>query len=194
VAEIAERMTAEAKAFGEFMQKAQDAEKQHLRLEVDKLRRAEGDWLQVMVLMMDHVYALYRAAVASRKPSVIEQISHFQRACREVARRIGLIPFEIKPGDTYDARVHQLEKPDLAPSEGQAGQVEATLAPGYTFQGQALRKPLVTLAKPAPTSPQTRDLFQDASASPEPSPATLEIPDPQDPSSLAQENPSLQTP
>src|SRR5271165_3247348 len=36
---IAERMSAEAKAFTEFMQRANDSEKATLRLEADKLRR-----------------------------------------------------------------------------------------------------------------------------------------------------------
>src|SRR5262249_37558453 len=56
--QVAEQMTSEAKAFAEFMQKAGDAEKNHLRLEVEKLRRIESDWLQVLVMTMDHVYAL----------------------------------------------------------------------------------------------------------------------------------------
>src|ERR1051326_847086 len=62
---IAERMTAEAKAFAEFMQKANDSEKATLRLEIDKLRRAESDWLQVLVRTLDHVYALHLGAVRS---------------------------------------------------------------------------------------------------------------------------------
>jgi len=33
----------EAKAFADFMQKANDVEKSHLRLEVEKLRRSEGE-------------------------------------------------------------------------------------------------------------------------------------------------------
>ena len=41
-------MTAEARAFQQFLDKANDTERNHLRLEVEKLRRAEGDWLQVL--------------------------------------------------------------------------------------------------------------------------------------------------
>jgi hypothetical protein len=68
--EIAERMTAEAKGFAEFMQKANDSEKAHLRLEVDKLRRAEAEWLQIMTHVFDHVYALYAAAAKSGQPNL----------------------------------------------------------------------------------------------------------------------------
>ena len=40
--EVSERISAEAQAFAEFMQKANDSEKATLRLEVEKLRRGEG--------------------------------------------------------------------------------------------------------------------------------------------------------
>ena len=60
--EIAERMTAEVQAFTEFMQRANESERATLRLEVEKLRRAEADWLQVLVRVLDHVYALHARA------------------------------------------------------------------------------------------------------------------------------------
>src|SRR5665213_3650027 len=43
---LAGSISAEAKAFSEFLQKANDSEKGHLRLEAEKLRRAETEWLQ----------------------------------------------------------------------------------------------------------------------------------------------------
>src|SRR5262245_37216227 len=52
--EIASGMTAEVKALNEFLQRANESEKATLRLEVDKLRRAEAEWLQVLVRMLDH--------------------------------------------------------------------------------------------------------------------------------------------
>ena len=42
---VADKMAAEAKAFAEFLQKANDTEKSHLRLEVEKFRRGESQWL-----------------------------------------------------------------------------------------------------------------------------------------------------
>src|SRR5947207_5891060 len=47
--QLAEKMAAEAKAFGEFMQKANDGERAHLRLQVEKLQRGQTEWLQVLV-------------------------------------------------------------------------------------------------------------------------------------------------
>src|SRR5215475_12960704 len=63
--QISERMTAEVKGFTEFMQRSNDSEKANLRLEVEKLRRMETDWLQVLVRMLDHVYALHQVALRS---------------------------------------------------------------------------------------------------------------------------------
>lgn len=54
-ADLAQNMAAEAKAFTEFLQKANDAEKAHLRLEADKLRRSEGEWVEIVVRMLDQV-------------------------------------------------------------------------------------------------------------------------------------------
>ena len=41
--EIADRMTSEAAGFTEFLKKANDSERANLRLEVEKMRRAEGE-------------------------------------------------------------------------------------------------------------------------------------------------------
>ena len=62
---IAEQMTDEARRFGELMSKLHENEKNHLRLEVEKLRRVEGDWLGVTVRMLDHVHALHCAGLRS---------------------------------------------------------------------------------------------------------------------------------
>ncbi|HEX4645908.1 MAG TPA: nucleotide exchange factor GrpE, partial [Verrucomicrobiae bacterium] len=141
--EIAERVTAEAAAFGEFLQKANDGEKANLRLEIEKLRRAEGDWLQIIVRMLDHVYALHQAAVRSGQTGLIEQLGNFQSACRDVARRIGLAPFVPRPGETFDSKTHQLADPKVAGREG--APIAEVIATGYTYQGRLLRPSLVTL-------------------------------------------------
>jgi len=141
--EIADQMAAEAAAFREFLEKANDSERATLRLEVEKLHRAQGDWLQVVVRMLDHVFALHKAAVRSGKPEVIEQVNHFQEACRDIARRVGLVPFEAAPDEAFDAARHRLLDDQIAPSPGAL--VSETIATGYTFQGQPLRPALVTL-------------------------------------------------
>ena len=56
-------LSTEARAFGDFLRKSNDAEKSHLRLEVDKLRRSENEWLQILVRILDHIFALHQAAM-----------------------------------------------------------------------------------------------------------------------------------
>ena len=140
---IAERMSTETKAFTEFMQRANDNEKATLRLEADKLRRAEGDWVHVLVRMLDHVYALHVGAIRSGQPNLISQLDQFQHACRDAARRIGLTPFTANPSDPYDAQRHQLL--DGQQDAGEGATVAETIATGYTFQGRLLRPALVRL-------------------------------------------------
>lgn len=140
---LVERMEAEVRGFREFMQKMTDAEKTTLRLEVDKLRRAEADWLQVSIRMLDHVYALHLGASRSGQPNLMAQLTNFQNACREVARRVGLTPFAAGPAEPFDAQRHQLLEGQQLPKNG--GTVAETLATGYTFQGRLLRPALVRL-------------------------------------------------
>ena len=88
--ELAQSMGAEAKAFVEFLQKANDVERVHLRLEVEKLRRGEAEWLQIVIRILDQVHALFQAAQQSSQPGVASQIGLFQNACRDIPRRVGL--------------------------------------------------------------------------------------------------------
>ncbi len=144
--EIAERMTTEARAFADFMQKANDTEKSHLRLEVEKLRRAESEWLQVLVRLLDNVHALYQAGSRSGQANVREQLGRFQGVCRDVVRRVGLLPIEARVGELFEEEKHQLADSVTRPA-GEA-QISEAIATGYTYQGQLLRKPLVQI-KPA---------------------------------------------
>ena len=141
--EIAQRMDSERKAFSEFMQKINDGERANLRLEVEKLRRVESDWIQVVVRMLDHVYALNLAALRSGQPSLIEQLGNFQNACRDAARRVGLTPFLAQPAEPFDSQRHQLVEGKNTPPPGSL--VAETIASGYTFQGRLLRPALVRL-------------------------------------------------
>ena len=145
--EIADRMAAELKDFTEFMQRANESEKAALRLEVEKLRRAEAEWLQILVRMLDHVFSLHTAAVHSGQANVITQIDSFQNACRDVARRAGLIPFIAAPAEPFNEQRHQLAEGD--PKTAAGVPVEETLATGYTFQGRLLRPALVRLQNQA---------------------------------------------
>ncbi len=153
--QIAERMAAEVQAFTEFLRRANESEKATLRLEVEKSRRAENDWLQVLVRMLDHVYALHQGALRSGEPSLIEQMGAFQNACRDAARRVGLAPFTAAEAEPFDAQRHQLIDGDAAPAAGAT--VAETVATGYTYQGRPLRPALVRLhdipaGQPAPAN------------------------------------------
>jgi len=146
--EIAERMSAEVKGFTQFIEQASDREKATLRLEVEKLRRAEAEWLQVLVRMLDHVYALHVGAVRSSQPLLIEQVGNFQTACRDVARKVGLTPFTAREAEPFDGQRHQLIEGDSKPVNGAT--IAETIAAGYTFQGKLLRPALVRLVNGNP--------------------------------------------
>jgi molecular chaperone GrpE (heat shock protein) len=153
--EISERMAAEAKDFKQFLQHSNEGEKSTLRLEVEKLRRAESDWLQVLVRLLDHIYALHQAALRSRQPSLIDQLGQFQNACRDAARRVGLTPFVAAPEELFDKQRHQLADVDSKPETD--AKVDVTIASGYTFQGKLLRPALVRLRNGHGSTPANPD-------------------------------------
>ena len=140
--EIAERMATEIREFNEFQAKLNDTEKGALRLEVEKLRRTEGEWLQVVARILDNVFALHVAAVRSGQPELIEHIGSFQNACRDAARRVGLVPFAAEVGEKFDAQKHRARGVENPPAEVA---IAETLSPGFTFQGRPLRPALVRL-------------------------------------------------
>jgi molecular chaperone GrpE (heat shock protein) len=158
--DLAQGMASELKGFEEFMQRSSEGEKATLRLEVDKLRRAEVEWLQVLTRILDHAYALHQAALRSRQPGVAEQIGNFQNACRDAARRIGLVPFVAEPSESFNEQRHQLVDGDAKPPVG--AQVEETVATGYTFQGKLVRPALVRVqsrnaGEPLPADPMNSE-------------------------------------
>ena len=106
--EIADRMAEEILQFSEFMKKMNDSEKTTLRLEVEKLRRGELEWLQVLVTILDHTFALHTAAMRSGDVKFAAPITTFQNACRDTARRLGLTPFAAEPNEPFNAERHQL--------------------------------------------------------------------------------------
>jgi len=144
--QITDRMSQEVKEFTEFMQKANDGEKATLRLEVEKLRRAESEWLGVAVFTLDHIFALNKAAERSGQENLIKQLAHFQNTCRDAARRVGLVPVLAAAGETFDAQRHQVAEGETPA----AGIVEEVLVSGYSFQGKLLRPVMVKLQGAAP--------------------------------------------
>ncbi len=162
--EIADRITTEARAFSEFMTKANDAEKATLRLETEKLKRNEGQWLQVLVHTLDHVHALYQAGSRSGQPNLAAQLATFQAACRDLARRVGLTAIDAEVDQDFDdTQLEPVPGQDVPPGPAKVAQV---VAAGYAFQGQLLRRPIVAL-KPASTE-------QAAEPEPEPEPQPIE--------------------
>lgn len=159
--EISDRMANEVREFNEFQAKMNDAEKGALRLEVEKLRRIEGDWLQVVARILDHIFALHNAAARSGQPELAEQVSHFQHACRDTARRVGLVPFDVALGEKFDAERHRVHGVEHPPADAIAAE---TLAPGLTFQGRLIRPALVRLqeaAAPTPVAPEKPEAASD---------------------------------
>jgi molecular chaperone GrpE (heat shock protein) len=156
-AELAQSMAAEARAFTEFLQKANDAERVHLRLEAEKLRRNETEWLQIVIRLLDHVHALFQAALQSGQPALVEQIGRFQNACRDISRRAGLAVVTALAGEPFDPKRHQLDG-DTAAAENAL--ILDTEAPGYTFQGQMVRRALVRLQEAQPAGPSAEKPFR----------------------------------
>ena len=139
--EIARTMAGELKTFNEFRQRADESEKATLRLENEKLRRGEAEWLQTTVRMLDHVHAITSAAQRSQQAGVAEQLVRFQHACHNATRRVGLIPFGAEAGEVFNSEKHELVE---GKSESAAGTlIEEVLASGFTFQGKLIRPVLV---------------------------------------------------
>jgi molecular chaperone GrpE (heat shock protein) len=79
---------------------------------------------------------------------LIEQLTQFQNACRDAARRVGMVPFQAAPAEPFDPKRHQLLEGGSAPPDGAT--VAETVATGYTFQGRLVRPALVRLSTEAP--------------------------------------------
>ena len=141
--DISDKINAEAREFSEFLQKANDTEKNHLRLEVEKLGKAQNDWLQVLTATLDHVFALTQAGRQSGQENLIKQLNAFQMACREVSRRVGLVVHEIQPGELFDANKHQVRDAKSKPEDG--ANIVGIVAQGLSFQGRLIRKTVVVL-------------------------------------------------
>lgn len=139
---LVDRMQAEAKAFSSLLTEADQREKQNLRLELEKVRRHEQEHLQVLVHVLDHVYALFLAGVRSGQDSLVAQLSQFRAAVYDATRRVGLVAHEARAGETFDPNIHQT----INGAEPPAGSlIEHCIACGYSYQGQGLRRIVVAL-------------------------------------------------
>ncbi len=143
---IADQIAAESKSFQEFMSAANSAKLQALALETDKLRRAEEAWVHALVSELDLVYRLRVSAVRAGKEPFLQITADFQAQCRDVARRVGLVPFEADAGEAFDAALHQLSD---GPSAAATARITETQLPGVRLQGRLVRKALVAVAPSA---------------------------------------------
>ena len=134
----------------EFLTKANDSEKAHLRLEADKLRRGERDSMQILVHLLDQVYALHQGGARSGQQGLIDQLTLFQNTCRDIVRRVGLTPFAAAADEAFDPEVHQLADPEDKLTAD--SRIAHTVATGYSFQGKLIRPALVAL-QPAEAVP-----------------------------------------
>ncbi len=178
--QIADKMGAEVREFTEFVKKMNDGEKNALRLESEKNRRNEGEWVQTLVRILDHIFALHVAAARSGQPKVAEQLSQFQNTCRGMVQRLGIAVVLTQPGEPFNPERHQAVGVKEKPT---AGAITAeTIAPGYTFQGKLLRPALVRLRDETPApAPTPAPVAASAPVTPSipvsaPAPATVPIP------------------
>ena len=140
--EIATGIATTVKDHGEFMATASTEQLATLNLEVEKLRRTESDWANTLVSVLDLVFRLKQSAVASGKEQFIETMALFQNQCRDCARRVGLVAFEVESGTPFVSAEHRLPEDESAREDAV---VAETRLPGYRLQGRLLRKPLVRL-------------------------------------------------
>lgn len=174
---VADQMIQEGKAFAQIVAKANDSEKARLRMELEKFRRWEADSLAVLTGILDHVFALWRAAQAAGQPTVAQQMHSFQNACLEIARKIGLVSYRAEEGMLFDPARHQQmdgTAPDVACIIGE------TLAAGYTYRGQMVRRAVVKVQAPEDLKAAVipADSAQpEAAVGPEAGPATTDASD-----------------
>jgi molecular chaperone GrpE (heat shock protein) len=143
--DAAERMAGEVRQLARLLEGVQGREKPRPEANVGNFEQSESDWAQVLVQVLDHVYALQVGALRSGQLNLIEQVDQFQDACRSAARRVGLTPFIAEPADPFDAQRHQwFDGKGAVPAQST---VVETIATGYTFRGRVLRPALVRLAK-----------------------------------------------
>jgi len=105
-----------------------------------------------VVRLLDHVYALHQAGLRSGQLVLIEQLRNFQNACRDAARRLGVVPVEAKPDEPFNDATHQLADPESKPPT--SALISETIATGYTFRGQVLRLPLVNVKAGPESAPE----------------------------------------
>jgi len=141
--EIATQIAVDAKSFTASMAELNSSKLKSLELEVEKLKRAEQDWGNIVVAQLDLIYRLRESAILSGKEQFIETMTSFQAQCRDIARRVGLTAYDAEAGETFDPEKHQLADVDAKPDKN--AKVATTKLPGFKLQGRLVRKAVVAL-------------------------------------------------
>ena len=81
----------------------------------------------------------------SGQPQLAQQLGQFRGACLDTVRRLGVVAHEARPGEDFDPKAHQTPDGQEPPA---GAKVAGTLACGYTFQSQAVRRIMVAVAQP----------------------------------------------
>ena len=110
---------------------------------MEKLGKSQNEWLQVLTATLDHVFALTQAGRQSGQDNLIKQLNAFQMACREVARRVGVVAHDAQSGELFDTSKHQLRDVKAEPKDG--SKIIGIAAQGLSFQGRLIRKTVVVL-------------------------------------------------
>lgn len=144
--ELTAKISQERAAFAHFLQNVNDQEKQATRLEVEKLRRAEQEGLQVIVHLLDHTYALFQAGARSGQPGLVQQLGNFRAASLDAVRRLGLVSHEAESGTGFNPDAHEThDGTEAVPG----ALISGTFACGYTFRGTPLRRIVVVTQESA---------------------------------------------
>lgn len=136
----------ESKTIREFAQKQNDQQKANLRLEIQKLRQGEAEWIQAATLMLDHTAALHGAISDSGDETAIRRLDKFQNSAHEIMRRVGLVGFAPRPGAPFDPDANKVADRADTPPDG--SRIKAVVAMGIRYQGRVLRPALVQVHPP----------------------------------------------
>ena len=88
----------ESKAIREFAHQQNDQQKANLRLEVQKLKQWETEWVQAGTIALDHTAALHAAILQLEDAQATRKLNKFQNSIHEIMRRVGLVGFAPRPG------------------------------------------------------------------------------------------------
>lgn len=149
----------ESKAIREFAHQQNDQQKANLRLEVQKLKQWETEWVQAGTIALDHTAALHAAILQLDDAQATRKLNKFQNSIHEIMRRVGLVGFAPRAGAPFDPDANRVHNQSAPPPEG--SRIRDVVAMGIRYQGRLVRPAIVNVAPPSPDEPIEQELFQD---------------------------------